>query len=156
MPKAHTIHHFEDEPELLRWIPSVLFNRYWSRFHDWVRNEGNFQEQEGSSTFELHVGGEVHIVEYRVYTSLSEFEQNFRPKAQDVALIDVMESGEPRGLDVYQRVIKTLDADAVYLVTSFPNTVTIPIPPRHILPKPLDVTELADLLIDRLAIGDKG
>lgn len=155
MPRVHTIHHFEDEPELLRWIPGVLFNRYWSRFQDWVLNEGNFQEHEGATTFELQVGGDVHVVEYRVYTSLAEFEQNFRPKTQDVALIDVMASGEPRGLDVYQKVIQTLDADAVYLVTSFPSAVTITVSPRHILPKPLDVTELADLLIDRLAIGEK-
>lgn len=152
----HTIHHYEDEPALLRWIPGVLFNRFWSRFPSWIRNDGNYQEDVGLTSFELHVNGDTHLVEYRLYNGEAEFKNMFKPGQSDVALIDVMDNGRPLGLQVYTEVVKTLHAEAVYLLTSFPDKVNLNVPSGHILPKPIDVTELAELLIDRLAIGRIG
>lgn len=107
----HTIHHYEDEPELLRWIPSVLLNRFWSRFPDWIRNEGNFAEHDDNrTTFELTLNGQTHLIEYRLYNGVKEFERHFtKLRAQDVALIDVMEGGiNAHGLHVYAKAIQKL------------------------------------------------
>lgn len=154
---VHTIHHYEDEPELLRWIPGVLFNRFWSRFPQWVQDEGAYEEHdETRTTFALEQDATKHVIEYRLYKRLDDFNRQFAENAKvaDVALIDVMDKGNrPNGLAVYRDVVKKLRPQNVYLLTSFPSTVTISVPEGHILAKPVDATTLADLLIECLGIG---
>jgi hypothetical protein len=152
---THTIHHYEDEPEMLRWVPGVLLNRYWSRFPQWIADEGRYKDHpDGRTTFELHVNGSVHEIEYRIYKDLSEFNRDFHGKHSDVALIDVMDKGnQPLGLQVYQTVIGVLDKSSVFLLTSFPSLVNIEVLDGHVLSKPIDATELADHLMSTLRIG---
>jgi hypothetical protein len=154
----HTIHHYEDQPELLRWIPGNLFNRFWSLHPDWIKGGGSFQEkQKWLTTFALLVDGQEHVIEYRLYKSFQNFEDYFSgaAKSGDIALADVMDKdAQPRGLEVYRRMVETLGSSAaVYLLTAFPKEVKISVPVGHILPKPVDASMVAELLFDKLAIG---
>lgn len=153
----HTIHHYEDEPELLKWIPGVLFNSYCLHYHDCVKDGGNYREHEDetrSTTFELTVDGQRHLVEYRVYNGIDEFREQFRPAPGDLALIDLMEGGvEPVGREAYQMAVDALGPDApVYVLTAFAGAAD-DVPKERVLSKPIDDIALVDILVAGLAIG---
>lgn len=155
---VRTIHHFEDEPELVRWIPGTLLNLYWRRNPHWIEDEGRFEERDDHlTTFQLNVNGTVWSIEYRVYTDVAAFEARFdeHAKEHDVALIDLMNAGqELPGLEVYQKAIQRLGKPAVYFLTAFPGEVKKRglLPDEYVLPKPVDVAEVASLLMRKLGV----
>jgi hypothetical protein len=155
----HTIHHYEDQPEMLRWIPSTLLNQFWMQHPEWIQGEGYFTDGQELTTFKLFVDGEEHLIEFRRYQNLQYFNDEFPKNAKpgDIALVDLMENGtDPRGMEAYRWIVEALGSDdAVYLLTAFPKEVTISVPAGHILSKPVHAVTLANLLIAKLAIGKK-
>jgi hypothetical protein len=156
--QTHTIHHYEDQPELIRWIPGGLLNRFCTLHPEWIRDEGAFEESEKVTTFKLFVDGEEHVVEYRIYQSLETFKTDFEGMGRpgDIALADLMnKDAQPVGKEVYFFMTERLGSpDAVYVLTAFPDQVTFGVSASHIVPKPVNARALADLLIGKLAIGE--
>lgn len=152
---VRTIHHFEDEPELVKWIPGALLNSYWKQHPEWIVNEGNFAEQDDRLTsFELHVNTMAWKIEYRLYTDLDDFNARFHGVLADIALIDLMNAGEFPGLEVYEKAAAVLGTSAVYFLTAFPGVVKArgQFLDEFVLSKPVDVADLAALLIRKLGV----
>ncbi len=155
---VRTIHHFDDEPELVKWIPGSLLNLYWSRHPDWVTEEGQFIEHDDHlTTFELNVVGTSWLIEYRLYRDVAVFDEVFpnQAKERDVALVDLMDASQQLpGLDVYRKAAERLGKLAVYFLTAFPGEVKRRrlLEDEYVLPKPVDVAELASLLFRKLDI----
>lgn len=154
---VRTIHHFEDEPELVRFIPGSLLNHFWRRHPEWIVEEGRFQELEDGrlTTFDLEVRGTPCTVAYRIYPTIQAFESDFfrYAKVGDIALVDLMDAvQQPAGLHVYKRAVKILGEGAVYFLTAFPGQARRAGNKIQVLVKPVEVTELTRILADGLAI----
>ena len=151
-----TIHHFEDEPELVRWIPGSLLNLYWRRHPEWVANDGRYLEQDPQlTTFELNIGARRWQIEYRLYHDPEEFEEKLKEHAKpgDVALIDLMDAKQlPVGRKAFEIATAMLGEASVYFFTAFPKDMPADMKTDRVLPKPIDVTELVGLLAEKLAI----
>lgn len=156
---VRTIHHFEDEPELVHWVPGTLLNLYWRRHPDWIVEDGRFNDEDDRlTTFELHVDSSDWKVEYRLYQSPSEFAETFDEHAKpgDVVLVDLFDASMrvPLGVDVYKAAIGALGESAIYFLTAFPQRVQefLSVPEAQVLAKPIDAKELTNLLFQKLAI----
>lgn len=150
-----SIHHFEDEPEFVKWIPGALLNYYWRHHPSWIENEASFtEEDEHLTSFSLRVNGTEWRIQYRLYTDLEDFNTRFKGEQNDVALIDLMNAGEYPGVEVYQTAIAALGSESVYFLTAFPGAVKekVQLSDDYVFPKPVDVAELVSLLIRKLAV----
>ena len=154
---VRTIHHFEDEPELVKWIPGTLLNLYWRDHPDWITHEGNFVEHdERLTTFQLNPNGTLWTLRYQIYTDQHEFRGNFKGEPSDIVLVDLMNAGATPGFQVYQEAVQALGPAYVYFLTAFPGEVKAQyntLSDDYVLSKPVDVPDLTRLLIRKLAIG---
>ncbi len=152
---VRSIHHFEDEPEFIKWIPGALLNLYWRLHPEWIVDQANFQEEdEHLTSFELKVNGTPWKIQYRFYTDVAEFKAKFEASDKDVALIDLMNAGQFPGLEVYEMASEALGQPSVYFLTAFPGEVQTrnPLPAEFVLSKPVDVAELVALLVRKLDV----
>lgn len=156
-----TIHHFEDEPELVRWIPSALLNRYWLNHPEWIVDEGKYAEDDEQlvTTFELAPSGKRCVITYRLYRTFADFDERFTTavQADDVALVDLMGAAsarEPIGLRVYEAAVAALGSESVFFLTAFPRELTTFIEDARVITKPPDASQLIDLLVEKLRVGE--
>ena len=159
-----TIHHFEDEPELVQWIPGALLNRYWLEHPDWVRDNGEFHEDDEHQivTFVVHPSNdEAVMIEYRVYRTRAEFDLFGEiARADDIVLVDIMgespEDGtfEPYGLQVAALAERTVGRGSVFFLTAFPHRLLrdAELDAARIIAKPPDADALMSLLVTHLAL----
>ena len=112
--KTRRIHHFEDEPDTMSWVPDALLNYYWAECPGWIEGDASYQvDPEGRFVrFILNPKpGAPVVIEYRVYATRGEFDAYFYQLVQgeDVLLLDVMTidpaSGKtnPSGLDLMKK-----------------------------------------------------
>ena len=163
------IHHLEDEPEGLRWIPGTLLNYYWLNHPQWVRDEGEFSEEEEGQliSFALYAGSERVKVEYRIYRNKTEFERNFLTFAQkgDFVLLDVLTEDPngglvPDGLDVFPLAEKAVGSAAIYYLSAYTNKVLSDprmqnaLPEGHLLLKPVDANAVVQILVKHFRLED--
>lgn|GEM_PF-3537398 len=163
------IHHLEDEPEGLRWIPGALLNHYWLNQPHWIREEGNFSEEDDGNliSFVLYVGPEPVRLEYRIYRNKAEFESKFPLFAQqgDFVLLDVLTEDPhgglvPDGLDVFSLAEKAVGSPAIYYLSAYPRKVLSDsriqnaLPEGHLLLKPVDANAVVQVLVRHFRLED--
>jgi hypothetical protein len=163
MSKIVTIHHFDDEPDTVDWIPDSLFNYYrlthpsWTALSNFKSPEDEAAEQV-SWSFSLSSPQPV-IVKYHIYRRPKVFNENFRPESEDIAFLDViteMDDGtlEPTGLDFYELACKKLSPERVYILSGFPGTIREKLhrlPIDHLIIKPPDASDIISILVERLS-----
>ena len=77
MVKTITIHHFEDEPETMHWLPGALLNRYIVEKPEWIKEGGSYSEKDDESevNFQLNPpSGKINI-KYKVYNEKKTFKK---------------------------------------------------------------------------------
>jgi hypothetical protein len=153
-----TIHHFEDEPELLHWIPGTLLNRYQSVRPRWVSDGGQFKEDEGVTSFVIDPGTGQYTVRYRVYERAEEFRKACDEDVivpGDVVLLDVMDSNLiPAGFELHACAAQKVSYTNAFFLTAFPLVaINHQIPEAMVISKPPDMNALIDLLVERLGLG---
>ncbi len=157
------IHHFDDEPELIRWIPSTLYLRYRRRHRDWIRQPEFTESQDGTvTTFTLHPTGVPWRIEYRFYRKTEEFDEIFPQLAVagDFAFMDLMgftpeRRMVPQGRSRYEVAAGVLGKQSVYFMTAFPQDEALKadIDERYLIHKPPDAQAVVDLIIEKLQVG---
>jgi hypothetical protein len=153
------IHHFEDQPEEMRWLASVLLNRYWLHHSEWIVNDGSFQESDypKQSSFKLRLGSETITILHRLYESAEDFMAALDSIARgDVVLLDVSRGSRTDlpGLLLYDAVVKIHDQEDVFVLTAWPDLARgHGIRSDHIIVKPPDPATLITMIVERFAIG---
>jgi len=144
------IHHLEDQPELMSWIPGSLLNWVLVDRPEWTDGADLVEDEEGNVCFRIAPNGDGCDVVYRVYESAELFQSRF-PKtatAGDLVLLDVMvdsvEGGvRPHDPTVYECAIRAVGAAAVWVITAYrqgiPPQLTQQLSGHNILDKPVDV-----------------
>lgn len=156
--KTKTIHHFEDEPHEVRWIASSLLNRFWLHHPEWIVDEGDYEESEDpkGSSFRLTVNGEDYTIRHRIYDTVEAFEHfESEVKPDDIVLLDLSTGGGVTpGIGFYDRALKKVASDCVYILTAIPNVAEAhQISSDHIFKKPPDPTKLLNVIIERLGLS---
>jgi hypothetical protein len=164
------IHHFEDEPYTMSWVPEAVLNSYWTEHPDWIQDDASYcVEPDGRSVrFVLHPKpGEPVAIEYRVYATKEEFAADFDRLARtgDVLLLDVMTIDpngriNPSGLDLLEKARLKLSLESIYFVTGYPRELFSNssqaalrrLPQGHILAKPVDAGALVHELVKKMDI----
>jgi hypothetical protein len=154
-----SIHHFEDEPELVRWIPGVLLKRYWLDNPDWTVDGGNYEEAEDEVLIRFRLRSvQPATIEYRVYRTEEEFRSQFdrRAKPGDVVLLDIMSespvdgSQVPFGLAAYDLAVQAVGEKNVCFLTAFPQQLVRK--GVRVVEKPPDADALITLIVSILRI----
>jgi hypothetical protein len=154
-----TIHHFEDQPEEMRWLASVLLNRYWLHHSSWIVNEGEYTESDEpkQSSFKLRIGSETFVIRHRLYATTEEFMAALSTILDgDVVLVDLSRGSRTDlpGLALYDKVVANRGADGVYVLTAWSDLARAhDIPADHIVVKPPDPATLVTMIVDRFRIG---
>jgi len=160
MKRSITIHHFEDEPEHVRWIAGTLLNRYWLSHAEWVKEEGRFDEADKpkSSWFELEVGPDVYRILHRLYETPEEFRSSARGiQRNDIVLLDLSmgRHAEMPGLALYKLAVQRVGVKRAYVLSAFAHVALADgVPADQVIQKPPDPTLLINVIMDRLAIGE--
>ena len=155
------IHHFDDEPELIRWIPNTLYRRYRRHYRDWIVAPDFSESDNGTTTrFMLHPHGPNGVswqLEYRFYRTTEDFDTNFRRLADvgDFALMDLMIFNSdrqmvPHGRTRFDKAREVLGEDHVYFLTAYPLELKPSIDDRYLIYKPPNAQRIVDLLIRNL------
>jgi hypothetical protein len=162
-----TIHHFEDQPENMSWIPGTLLNAYWAAHPEWIKGDGNYQAKEDGSivSFQLHPTLDESVtIRYRVYDSKGVFEDLYEPLRGDIVLLDVMREQptggfEPEGLDQLRDLLKRDEGVAIYVVTAYPGKIPKEMYERlnrRVFTKPMDIDAFIAELISTLKVEQHG
>jgi len=155
------IHHFEDEPQYVDWIPTCLFNRYMLEHPEWFGDGAHCERRpkDRCVAFTLSELSPPVTIEYRSYVDRDEFRERF-PKlclVGDILLLDVYVRSS-RGLradglmDAYEIARKKIGEDgSIYFMTAYPSILSEKLPAEaHMgktFPKPTDANEIVDLLV---------
>lgn len=163
MHLVRTIHHFDDQPEFVRWICGALRNRYGMTSPEWLVPGGIDDTDEWESRFDLQIGSKTWTIAHRLYGTPEQFRAEFpgRARTGDVALIDLMVGGEENttefaGAALYSEAIERLGADSVYFLTAYPRYLESLPEYRHaqVIIKPPDVTKLVGSIIAHLTLAE--
>jgi hypothetical protein len=159
MPKI-VIHHFEDEPENVVWIPKVLRN-YYDRTHpDWIvprpiEIDDSTDDDHYIATFFLRPTDATNetAIQYHVYRTKELF-RDCSPAEGDLIILDIMNQNPdgdftPDGLELLER-FERLEGITVLILTGYPHR--IPEEKRNMLGERLIVKPPAvDSFIEKVA-----
>lgn len=159
-PFVRRVHHFDDEPELIRWIPNTLYRRYRRHHRDWIVAP-NFEERDDRTTFTLHPHGpetQPWKIEYRFYSTTKDFDEHFEEQSQrgDFALMDLMVFNAerqmvPEGQSRFEKARAALGKERVYFLTAYPLELKQATPDEaYLIFKPPNAQRIVDLIIDNL------
>ena len=158
--KTRTIHHFEDEPEEVRWIAGALLNRFWLNHPDWIVEGGHFKEVDypKSASFCLKIGSarEDYVITHRLYSTSQEFQRaGANLKGTDIVILDLL-TGDRQlpGLTLYGHAVAKLGAERVYVLTALPQrAIAHGVPADHVFVKPVDPTTLINTIVEAFKLG---
>ncbi len=164
MARTITIHHFEDEPELVEWLPGLMLDRIWMDHPEWIRDNGRYSEDPsaGIAEFALVTSGEELVIRHRVYSTKLSFDRDCHPQRGDLVLVDVMTIAKdgaltPEGLSLFQTAKGVVGLDGVYFITAYPGRIPVEVlrelHPEHVVSKPVDASALCDQLLRAVGLG---
>ena len=162
--RVRTVHHLDDEPEFVKWIPQFLRDRIYLTHRSWSVSE--VVPGDHTATFEISGPEGGTRVDYRIYTTLDAFLTDFVPAAakDDFVFLDAMidDQGQellPEGAKAYPVAAEHVGEDRAWFVTAFPFELLNlggKVRRDRILTKPVDGTALANRLMQWLGIGEGG
>ena len=157
-----TIHHFEDEPESVRWILGTLLNTLWLKHPDGDFGDGAIHvspdRKEHSFVFRRAQDSSSIQVRHLSYERLEVFQQQFpeEVKPHDLVLLDLMSispEGHPvvHGVDSYMVAVKRILQNRILFLTSYasdiPDDIREHLEPKQIWHKPVNLTAFFETLI---------
>lgn len=167
MTLVRTIHHLEDEPEAVLWIPKLLRNYYWLTHRGWVRPEQiSVDDPDGGiyvATFKLYPAEPGITIRHRIYRTGDLFRSQCQPVDGDIILLDVMKQ-KPNG-DFIAEGLPLLDqfenrkGVTVFVVTGYPLRIPDELRNRlkeRLVVKPMDMVSFTRQLANRLGIEHHG
>jgi len=162
--KEMTIYHFDDEAELVSWVPDALFMRFEEEHPEWIDGEPTEEPLETHLKVEFVLrspGGSVRV-RYLLYSDAAAFETEVQLGPEDLVVLDLMGPGpdgnlEEKGLTLLDHAIqKGVQRDRIYLLTAYPHTLEKTLNDRvdrkQILVKPPDAEGLIRELVGKMKI----
>jgi hypothetical protein len=135
-PKISTgaiiIHHIEDEPELVRWIPAVLHHRFFSMGAAGTENE--YCESAEQVVFGLIRQGVESQIVYRWHRSVHDFEMSLLRSrhARQIVIADMMIESDGGafanwGWQALRLVVPYVHRDRRFILSAYPRAITGPV-----------------------------
>jgi len=156
------VHHLDDEPELIRWIPSVLMNRLLLRQLASV-DVSSFVDLKRETTFVIQTQAKPIRLRYKFHTGLASLKRGIRTTARfrQVLIADLMLPGSKGrfandGLDALRLAGRAIPRARRFVLTAFPQAITPEVRrlvlPKLVFSKPPDVSTFIDEIIRAVAL----
>ena len=159
--KELVVHHVDDEPDHIRWIPGAIMNRLLLTGMGSV-DTNSFYESENETSFVINtIASEVRL-RYMFHVELAALKRALKASVahRQVLIADLMlPSADGRfandGLDALRLVGRAIPRARRFVLTAYPKAITRQVrrlvTPQSVFRKPVDVTVFVDAIIQSLA-----
>lgn len=130
MKNEVSIYHFDDEPEIVEWIPELLRNYYRKRNPSWMRGAPTVVTEADVYRYSFSIDapkGSVDI-RYLLYGNAAteaKFRQLFHPQKDDILILDLYHETRggllEAGIAHYQAARGLLAPQRIYILTGYPD-----------------------------------